>query len=218
MISVAAALVLSNLRVPADTVSLTADQDVWVYAHSSDAAGEPYLMAWGVGGKAIADNPDDAESCSYSYLRFSLDQIPAGKKLVGATMILKPMGSPEINPAAKDWPLEVRPLKGTFTEREWSYDVASTVVPMPEIFGTGIIGAVSGSADAKDLEIRVDLMGKTSKFGDAFAAAAKDKKPMYFALTSKYDPSNQGRSGVYRLYSRDNKDESVRPKLVLTFE
>ena len=215
MISLAVAVMFSNLRPTFETVTIPVDQDVWVYPHASDPGGDPALRAWGVGGKAVAATAADAEEFSYGYLRFSFSGIPDGKKLVGATMVFKPVGNPEINPDASKWPLEVRSLVGTFTEKDWDYSQVGKIYPSGDIFGTGILAKAD---DGDGLQIKVDLLGKDSKFSSAFDKAVKDKQPMHFALTSKYDVSELGQKGVYKVYSKDNKDEAVRPKIVLKFE
>lgn len=219
MISLAAAILFSMPRPADDTVLIPADQDVWVYPHASDPAGDSYLRAWGVGGKAVAASAGEAEDFSYSYLRFSFDKVPKDKKLVGATLFLTPAGAPEIDPASKSWPLEVRPLKGTFSEKDWVYSQIADVSPSDsEVYGTGIIASGQTPGGEKTFEIKIDLMGKNSKFASAFSKLLGESKPMYVALTSKFDVSEMGQKGVYKVFSRDNKDEAVRPKLVLKFE
>lgn len=214
MISAAAfALLLTAPRLDEVTVSLPVDQDVWVYPHASDPGADPALRVWGVGGKAVSADPNDAEEFSYGLLRVSLANIPDGKKLVGAYLYLKPVGAPEIAANAKDFPLEVRSLTGEFTEKDWNYNLASKIYPGKDIYGSGII-----EKRGDNFEIRADLMGKDSKFGAAFDAAVKGKKALYFGLASKVDPAEQGRANVYKVYSRDNKDEADRPKLILRFE
>lgn len=217
MISLAAAILLSLAKPSDDVVTVNDDQDVWVYPHASDPAGDSALRAWGVGGKAVAADAGEAEEFSYGYLRFSFN-VPDGKKLVGASLVVTPVGTPEINPDSKKWPLEARPLVGTFAERSWSYDQVEKVHPSAtDIFGTGVIAA---ARSGQGLEIVIDLMGKDSKFGDAFAKALKDKQPIYLALTSKYDVSEMGQKGVYKVYSKDNPNNptSTLPHLELKFE
>ena len=219
MISLAVAMLLATPRPVVDTYLVEADQDVWVYPHSSDPGGDSFLRVWGLGGKSVAASAGDAEDFSYSYLRFSFDKVPTDKKLVGAYMFLKPAGTPEIDANAKSWPLEVRPLKGKFTEKDWAYTQISDVSPSEsEVYGTGVVSAADGPGAEKAFEIKIDLMGKDSKFSTALSKMLSEKQPMFVALTSKYDVSEMGMKGVYKVFSKDNKDELIRPRLVLKFE
>ncbi len=219
MISLAVGLLLSHpsFRVD-DPVTVIASEDIWVYPNAGDPAGDETFKVWGVEGKAVAEKPGQAESFGYGYLKFELPAAPDGKKLVSAFMVLKPTASMKVDKNAADYPLEVRPLVGKFEEKKWTYDMASTVYPGDTIFGKGVVAPVDGSTDATNLEIRVDLMGAKSKFGEAFAKANGAKEPMFFALTSKYDAGENGREGIYRIYTRDRKEAELKPRIVLKFE
>jgi hypothetical protein len=223
MISLAVALTLTNLIRPidGDTFITFASDHIWVYPNATDPAGDETLKIWGVGGKAVAPTPADSESFGYGYIKFDLKGLPSGKKLVGAWMILTPFGTPEIDKNAKDYPLEVRPLNGKFTGKTWSYDQAATVNPSAtEIFGSGIIAQADGTTSKNRIEIKCDLMGTKSKFAETFAKALATKEPMFFALTSKYDASELGRQGIYKIFASDRPESSVlrAPQLVLKFE
>jgi hypothetical protein len=45
-----------------------------------------------------------------------------------------------------------------------------------------------------------------------------NSKPMCLALTSKYDVAEMGMKGIYKVFSKDNKDSVVRPRLILEFK
>lgn len=222
MLSLTAALLIApNMHKPVeDTFFVTVDEDVWVYPHASDPGGDSALRVWGLGGKAVAPTPADAENYSYGFLKFAFNNVPADKKLVGAYMFLKPTGKPEIDPASKDWPLEVRPLKGKFDEKSWTQEQLSSTSPSEtEVYGSGVVALTDGpSSGEKEYEIKIDLLGKDSKFSEAVLKAIKDKQPMFLALTSKYDVSEMGMKGVYKVFSKDNKSEMDRPRIVLKFE
>ncbi len=217
MISLAVAFVYSNLTTLLDDpITVTVSEDVWVYPNASDPGADETFKVWGVGGKAVAPTPAEAESFGYGYLKFNLPEVPESKKLTGAWMVLKPAASMKVDVNAKDYPLEVRPLIGKFEEKTWTYDKSATVYPDNSVFGTGVVAPPDGLSEIGALEIRIDLMGKKSKFAEAFVKVGKN--PMYFALTSKYDASESGREGIYRIYTKDRKEGDVKPKLVLKFE
>lgn len=219
MISLAVSLLLSHasLRLD-DPVTILSSEDIWVYPNAGEAGTDETFKVWGVDGKSVAEKPTESENFGYGYLKFVLPAVPEGKKLVSALMVLKPSGSMKVDKNANNYPLEVRPLVGKFDEKKWTYEMSSTVYPGENIFGTGVVAPVEGSTEATNLEIRVDLLAKKSKFLDAFAKASNAKEPMYFALTSKYDAGEMGREGIYRIYTRDRKEGDVKPKLVLKFE
>ena len=219
MISLAVSLLISHASVQLDDpVTVIASEDVWVYPNAGEPATDETFKVWGVGGRAVAEKPEQAESFGYGYLKFELPAAPDGKKLVSAFMVLKPSGSMKVDKVMADYPLEVRALVGKFEEKKWTYDQSSTVYPGDTIFGKGVVAQVEGSTDEKNLEIRINLMGPKSKFGEAFAKASGAKEPMFFALASKYDAGEMGREGIYRIYTRDRKEGDVKPKIVLKFE
>ena len=219
MISLAVTLLLSHVTLRLDDpVTIIASEDVWVYPNSSDPGADETFKIWGIEGKAVAAKPEDAESFGYGYLKFDFASVPAGKKLVSAFMVLKPVAKMTVDKNAKDYPLEVRPLVGKFAEKTFEHGLTATVYPGDSIFGTGVVAPVAGSTEVKELEIRVDLMAKKSTFAEMFRKAAKGDKAMFFALTSKYDAAELGRDGIYRIYTRDRKEENMKPRIVLKFE
>ncbi|HLO97072.1 MAG TPA: hypothetical protein VK171_00640, partial [Fimbriimonas sp.] len=120
----------------------------------------------------------------------------------------------------KDWPMEVRPLKGAFKESSWVYDsISSTYPSLDEVFGKGIIEVKNPTAaDAdKQYELRIELTGEKSKFKEAVAKAVADKAGIALALVSVVDPAEQGRGGVFKVYSNNNTDESLKPTLILRY-
>lgn len=197
---------------PLLTETIEASEDVWVYSHASDPGGDSAMRIFGNGGRAVAASAGDLESFSYGYLKFDLTSLPKGKKLESAELVVTPFGKPAMDPASKDWPLEARPLKGKFEEKTWFFEMAGDVNPIADsIYGSGVIKTTT-TDDV--FEIRMNLLGEKSKFAVDFA---KSPSTLYVALTSKYDASEQGMKGMYKVYSRDNKDRTVRPRLELKF-
>ncbi len=219
MISLAVTLLLSHATLRLDEpVTIIASEDVWVYPMASDPGADETFKVWGIEGKAVAGKPEEAESFGYGYLKFDFSAVPSGKKLVSAFMILRPIAKMTVDKNAKDYPLEVRPLVGRFAEKTFEHGMTATVFPGESIFGTGVVAPAVGSSDAKELEIRVDLMAKKSPFAEMYGKAVSGDKAMFFALTSKYDAAELGRDGIYRIYTRDRKEENMKPRIVLKFE
>ena len=124
MISLAVTLLLSHatLRLD-DPIVMIATDDVWVYPNAPEPGTDESFRVWGVGGRATAGKPTEAESFGYGYLRFVIPATPAGKKLVGAWMVLKPTGTMKVDKNVKDYPLEERPLVGKFSEKTFEHAV-----------------------------------------------------------------------------------------------
>lgn len=201
------------LAQPLASESIEATEDVWVYSHASDPGGDSALRIFGNGGHAVAGSAGDLESFSYGYLKFDLSGLPKGKKLTSAELILTPAGKPVVDPASKDWPLEVRPMVGSFAEKTWAFEMASDVTPSKDsVYGNGVIKQAGDT-----FEIRMNLLGEKSKFTGDLGKLIDSARPLFVALTSKYDASEQGMKGMYKVYSRDNKERALRPRLELKF-
>ncbi len=210
MVSTLLFAALLNRPVLAETIE--ASEDVWVYSHASDPGGDSALRIFGNGGRAVAASAGDLESFSYGYLKFDVSSLPKDKKIASAEMILTPSGKPAVDPAAKDWPLEVRPLVGKFAEKTWAFEMAGDISPSPKsLYGSGVIKTTTAD---DTFEIRINLLGEKSAFAEDFA---KLTDTLFVALTSKYDASEQGMKGMYKVFSRDNKERAVRPRLEIKF-
>lgn len=215
---VASALLAAPLAF--ETIALSASDDAWVYPHASEGGTDLFLRVWGSGGRSVAPTAADAENFSYSYLKFSTEKLPVGKTLESATLILKPSGKPELAANRKEFPMEVRPLKGAFKESNWVYDnISSTYPSLDEVFGKGIIELKDPAAAEADrqYELRIELTGEKSKFKEAVAKAVADKAGISLALVSLVDPAEQGRGGVFKVYSNNNTDENLKPTLILRY-
>src|SRR5256885_1361944 len=105
------------------TFDLTPTDDVWVYPHASDPQKDPFLRAWGSAGKAVAATPAEGSDFSYSYLKWDTAAISkAPGKVTEAKLIVTLIADPTYGEdEAKASPLEVRPLKGDFSEKTWDY-------------------------------------------------------------------------------------------------
>ncbi len=185
--------------------------DVWVYSHASDPGSDSALRIFGNGGNAVAKTSGDLESFSYGYLKFDLTSIPSNPKIVSAELVLTPVGKPAIDPNSKNWPLEARPLVGSFEEKTWTFDLAQDITPSKDqVFGSGVIKTTSVD---EQYEIRINLLGEKSTFKDLVSRGSESKLPIFMALTSKYDASELGMKGMYKVHSKDNKDQAVRPRI-----
>ncbi|HEY0866236.1 MAG TPA: hypothetical protein VGE01_02595, partial [Fimbriimonas sp.] len=156
------------------------------------------------------------DAYSYGYLRFDLKDLPKDSKITKADLLLTHTADPAYTLSlVKDNPLEVRPLKGVFTEKDWEYDLVTKISPDEEN------GSVLGSAhpetinaDGKTFVLTIDLL----KGPGAFAKAAVGGQALHVALTSKISPEVGGQRAVYKVYSKDAETEANRPKLVLSYE
>jgi hypothetical protein len=189
-------------------VVLEPTDDVWVYPHAGDPSSDPFLRVWGAGGAAVAKDAGEVENFSYSYLRFDTSSLPK-KKLLSAELVLKSAGKEASPEEAKSYPLEVRPIEGDFSENTWTYDFVVRAKPSSKVIFS------EGLAIKKDdwIGFRFNLLSEKSMFADFVKS-----KTIGLALTTKYDVAELGMKGVYKVYSKDNKDVSDRPKLVLKFE
>ena len=203
------------------SVSLTPSDDVWIYEHASDPAGDPFLRIWGASGKPVSDDPADTGQFSYGYLRWNLTTVPSNSKITGAKLIVKQVADPGYSSEdAKACPLEARALEGMFDEKSWTFSLAAKVYPKSgaeALYGSGYPQLIS--KDQRAVPITIDLMGPKSSFGSAISAALASGTPtLCIALTSKIDPSTSGRTAVYKVYSKDAELAENRPVLSLTFE
>ncbi len=196
--------------------TLVPTDDVWVYTHASDQLESQFLRSWGAEGRAVMPGEEETGAYSYSYLKFSLKEIPKDAKLTKAVLRLTHDGVATFNEAqSKEFPLEARALSGDFQEKDWQFGMSSLALPKAEadaVFGTGS-GKPSG--DKQPFIIEIDLMKGPGKFEAAFSKALESGS-LLLALTTKMDPQEGGESKMYKYYSRSAKEE-WRPKLILDY-
>jgi hypothetical protein len=211
-------LLSAGLIAPPAIVELPVASDVWVYTHSSDPGSDTILRVWGAGGKSVTSSAGDRDAFSYSYLQFDVSKF-AGRNLKSATLVLTCATKLDAEPGRKDWPVEVRGLTASFEEKSFTYEMGEKIAPTDEVFGTGYLQDEDKNADPQI--IKINLTTEKSKFRELLSKQLKgnaDVKSVSFALTSKFDPAELGRKNIYKFFSKENKDLSVRPKLVLEFE
>jgi hypothetical protein len=200
---------------PDTKLELTPIDDVWVYTHSSSPGTDPFLRVWGVGGRAVPSDAAMADEYSMGYLRWTLGGVPRNQTLKSAELVVFHAANPGFTlEQAKKAPLEARTLRSTFDERTWNYEKIADLLPptaKEAVYGTGTPQTLEGDA----IPIRIDLMKGPADFRAALKAAGDS---MAIALTSTLDMSELGRTGIYRVHSKDDRDPAVRPKLILVFE
>ncbi|CAN5377848.1 hypothetical protein BH11ARM2_BH11ARM2_02960 [soil metagenome] len=204
---------LAAMILLAQTPALTfaPHDDVWVYPHASDPAGDAFLRVWGTQGDAVAPDPASAGDFSYGYLRFDLPAPAEGRKLAEARLELTQEKNPPYTlDLAKSAPLQARPLIGDFEEKTWSYGDSAKVYPSPTIYGDGSPAAIEAD---KPLPIVIDLL----KGPADFRAASGKGGWVDIALTSPMDVASGNRT-VYRIFSKEAETEIYRPRLVLRYE
>lgn len=199
------------------TYDLEPIDNVWVYAHAPDPAGDIYLRCWGAEGKSVAPNTGEAEEFSYSYLRFDLAGLPTGKKPTAATLTLTHIGNVGwTEDYAKANPLEARAITGTFTEKSWNFDQVATIHPDGSANGLwGWLAPTDKPKEGQELKVVINL-AKTDQFSKALLKAM-DSKSISMALTSSMEPSAIDGKSIYKVFSR-YADKARRPVLHLEFE
>ncbi|MFY9234229.1 MAG: hypothetical protein WAO58_07190 [Fimbriimonadaceae bacterium] len=215
------ALLSQTAATQPSTIDLIPTDDVWVYPNAGDPSKDAYLRFWGAGGKSVPGPGESAEDFSYSYLKWSLRDLPDGAKVTSATLILTHVANSQLSAAdIKASPVEVRALSGGFTEKGWSYATAEKIIPdRSGVFGKG--GPASMVKDKETLfEINLALTPTASDAGSFRAyferALAGEGKELGLALVSAVDPSS-GSGAIYKIFSKDGPKE-FRPVLRLVFE
>ena len=193
--------------------------DIWVYPHASDPGHDANLRIWGASGHAVPADAGEAEEMSIALLKWDIGMVPAGKKLTKATLVLTNVPNPGFTlEQAKLAPLEARPVAAGFNEKSWEFDQALKFLPAKDskdVFGTGVPSSLEKD---KVLRLEIDLLKGPGSFEKYMAAAiTASNKEVALGLTSAIDMASIGRTGMYKVYSRDEKDESLRPTLVLVF-
>jgi hypothetical protein len=203
------------------TFDLSPTDDVWVYPHASDPEKDPFLRAWGSGGKSVSATPDEAGEFSYSYLKWDLSTLPkTGSKLTEARLTVWLVADPGYTEQyAKENPLEVRPVKPEFAEKGWNFDIAAKVIPTAD--AKGVFGSAYPKGykkDGKEIALAIDLLKGPGDLRKHLAELLMTSNPkLGLALTASMDPSDAGRTAVYKLYSKDAERKEVRPVLHLVF-
>lgn len=211
---------LALLALAPSTVRLAPSDDVWVYPHASDPAKDSMLRIWGTSGHAAPVDATEAEELSMGYLKWDLSSLPGDKKLTKATLIVKNIPDPGFTPEqAKAAPLQARPVGAKFSEKDWTYEGLSALLPERE--EKAVFGSASPDKWEKEkpVEIRIDLLKGPNDFR-VYLRKAMDapKHELALALTSAIDMASLGRSAIYKIYSRDERDAVVRPSLELEFD
>ena len=207
MLSLLASIVLDQ------TLTIEPSDDVWVYVHAQDQSSDPYLRAWGTEGDSVGPG------ASFSVLKFDLSTLPEGQIISAKLVLTSPGEIGYIKEDSEKSPIQVRIAPSKFEEENFSFATADSVRPASgegSIFGST---AVTPSADQKDFKVEINLMPKSSKFLTSVSEVTKTpNKLIGLALTSVLDPAQAGEGGIYKFYSRNNSDETKRPKLVFQFK
>lgn len=206
-------LAFALLAQPSVEITIEASDDVWVYGHAQDQSQDEYVRCWGSDGQAVSA---DGTAGSWSLIKFAVkpDQAKgAGRVWLELTMPGK-VGWDAAD--AKAFPLQVRWGNANFSEKEWEFGLASTVIPSAA--EDAIIGVASPEPgqDEKPRAFRVEL-SKNPRFKTWLENAAKGKESavLSLALTSTIDPVQAGEGGIYKFFSRNTENAAYRPKLVL---
>lgn len=217
-------IALSLLATPctsavSETYLLDPSDDAWVYPHASDPAKDPYLRVWGVAGVAAAPKGEAPDDYSYSYMAFDLSPLPKNVKLIEASLNLFQTPDPGYTAdASKAAPIEIRTLVGGFAEKGWDYSQVNKVYPDPAKEAIIATGFPEKWESGKPVPVQINLLAPNSGFPKLLPRLLSGEKPVFqFALTSRLDPSEGGRTAVYKLFSKDGPKET-RPVLKLVIE
>ncbi|MCB8933651.1 MAG: hypothetical protein M9921_06005 [Fimbriimonadaceae bacterium] len=195
------------------TIELIPTDDVWVYPRAANQDSDEYLRVWGGGDVSVASDAVGSEDFGYAFLKFGVGDVPKGKTLKTAVLVLTHIPEPAFTlDAAKAYPLEVRPMPNGFGEKTWDYAQLSKFMPdggKDAAFGKG---APEKLETDKEFPISIDLLKGPGNFAKYLEAAQKSG-PMALALTSAMSPDD----GIYKFYSKDGP-KAFRPVLRLTFE
>ncbi len=219
--SLIAAMALNSAPMAHDVIDLNPLNDAWIYAHAGDPQTDEFLRVWGQEDAAVPADPNDRDNFSYSYLSFDLERCPTDKKLEAAELILTHVADPGFKlDDTKKAPVQVRPLVGTFTEKGWNYDLGAKVYPAPkkeDVFGEGSPAEIP---QGQPFEVSINLLKGPNSFKVYLGKAIEGKeKTLFLSITSKIDPSQIGRAGIYKFFSKDHKENAKRrPLLRLTFD
>jgi hypothetical protein len=199
---------------------LSPTDDIWVYSNASDAGHDEYLRIWGVEGRSAPKAAEEAEELSMGYLRWDLASLDPEKKLTRAKLVLTQIANPGFTvEEAKATPLEVRTLSANFEEKTWDFAKLGSHLPGADaksVYGSGYPEKLDKD---QTVRIEIDLLKGPGDFAAAIAKALRSTdKHIAVALTTLMDPSQIGRTGVYKIYSNDTKEELRRPVLELGFE
>jgi hypothetical protein len=206
---------VASLLCLALSLELVPTDDVWVYSHASDQVADPFLRVWGSNGESITGTTDDTPA-SWSLLSFDLSKLSSGAKLKSAKLVLyqtaKPTFSYEDSVIA---PVEVRPVKSGFKEKDWS--IADAEDYRPESADNAVYGtaAVKPTGDDQPVRVEVDLMHGKRDFSLALSKAMQGDKRLGLALSSRIEIGASRKT--YKFYSRA-AEEKLRPRLVLDWE
>lgn len=213
-----AALALLSTAGALGIQDLTPTDDIWVYGQASDQK-DAYLRVWGSGGAELAASSADMEQFSYSYLRFDISKVPAGK-ISGAKLVLTHVANPTftLGQAVKA-PLVARPISAEFTEKTWDFGMAETIKPdgaLKAIFGKGSPETLP--SDDKEFTISLDLLKGPNDFASYLRNAQAAKKALAISLSSSMDVAGEGKRTFYKVFSKDADSAAKRPVLRLTVD
>lgn len=201
---------------PSQTIELVPIEDVWIYPHAADQTSDEFLRIWGIAGRSVPAKDQDTDTFGWAALKFDLAKVPTGNLKLAKLVLTHFEEAMFTDAIAKEAPLEVRPLDADFSEKDWSYGKARTLVPSDAKDSWFGKGSPLGFKVGAPFAIEIDLLTGPANF--AKALEEKRNKALVFALTSTMDPSSGDPRPIYKVYSKDCDRKEYRPKLILTFE
>lgn len=200
---------------PTQAIELVPVADVWIYPHAGDQLSDEFLRIWGIQGRSVPAKDQETDSFGWAVLKFDLSGLSGGN-LKAAKLVLTHFEEASFTEEiAKGAPLEVRPIDADFSEKDWSYAKARTLLPSDSKDAWYGKAAPFGFKIGSPFSIEINLLEGPADF----AKAVQDKrgKQLSFALTSTIDPSSGDPRPIYKVFSKDCDKKDYRPKLILVF-
>ncbi|MBX3096176.1 MAG: PD40 domain-containing protein [Fimbriimonadaceae bacterium] len=186
-----------------ETVSISPDNDVWVYEHASNQDQDAFLRTWGGGIEIMphGQNPDD----TISIVQFPPTTITAGE-IVEARLVLTHV-APSGNQRAflRQYPVQAWSVMAGINEKAWLSDLAGDHWPAGPALASG---HVSGSDADGNLEVTFDL----GRDGELLRKALSGDG-LALAIFSPLPVADLGRDAIFKFFSRNAADAKVHPRL-----
>jgi TolB protein len=188
---------------PVESVIVEASNDVWVYEFASNQDQDSFLRVWGSGlpVAAFGEAPDD----SVSLVEFPKTTLPAGE-IVSARLVLThaaPTGSQREH--LRTHPVELFSVAPGIDEKRWVKDLAIDHWPAGSALARGVV-MEDGPEGA--FHVAFDVTNDMKEWRTNFS-----EKGLAFALFSSLPVGDLGRDAIYKFFSRNAADPTVRPRL-----
>ncbi|MBS1713067.1 MAG: PEP-CTERM sorting domain-containing protein [Armatimonadetes bacterium] len=213
-------LLLAALVAPgawAQTLNIDPSDDIWAYGHATDGGTDTLMRVWGDGTRSYEPGWPPPDELSYGYLKFDLSGVSPGEYVVTSAVLTVTHRVTSTGTFTKEagetHPLEVRALSDAFSEATWDFSDPGTPGPSSQLYGTGSLDAYDAT---QSFRIASDLTGQA--FTDAFNGAVSGSGSIAFALTSTMPVTGMDGALPYRIFTKENTDNGLWPRLEVTYQ